>query len=104
MELSDPGPIMERMNGAGGGIGGSGGSPGPGTVYRWGVAATLGVVTVLVALLAVWTVRDILVLALVALFVAVSLDPATRWLVRHRVRRPFAVSIILLVAVLIVAA
>ncbi|GAA2374562.1 AI-2E family transporter [Catellatospora methionotrophica] len=42
--------------------------------------------------------RGVLALVLVALFVAVSLDPAVRWLVRHRVRRPVAVGMILLVA------
>ncbi|WP_162907801.1 AI-2E family transporter, partial [Allorhizocola rhizosphaerae] len=83
---------------------GSGPWPGLGTVYRWAVVAGLGLLTVFVAIQAVWAVRDILVLALVALFVAVSLDPATRWLVRHRVRRPFAVAIILLIALLSVAA
>jgi predicted PurR-regulated permease PerM len=74
------------------------------TVFRWAVAATVGIVLVLLAFLAVWTVRDILVLALVALFIAVSLDPAVRWMVRHGVRRAWAVTIILLVAVFIVAA
>lgn len=73
------------------------------TIFRWAVAATLGVSTVLVSILAVWTVRDMLVLALVALFVAVSLDPATRWLVRHRVRRPYAVTVIMLGATLVFA-
>lgn len=75
-----------------------------GTVFRWAVAAGLGFALVWVSILAVWTVRDVIVLALVALFVAVSLDPATRWLVRHRVRRPFAVAIIFLIAMSIVAA
>ncbi|GHJ43831.1 AI-2E family transporter [Catellatospora sp. TT07R-123] len=42
-----------------------------------------------------WAVRGVLVLVLVSLFVAVSLDPAVRWLVRHRVRRPYAVTAIL---------
>lgn len=74
-----------------------------GTVFRWALAATAGIALVALGLLAVWTVRDILVLALVALFVAVSLDPAVRWLVRHGVARPWAVTIILLVALAAVA-
>ena len=74
-----------------------------GTVFRWAVAATAGIALVGLSLLAVWTVRDILVLALVALFIAVSLDPAVRWMVRHGVRRPWAVTIILLVALVLVA-
>jgi predicted PurR-regulated permease PerM len=75
-----------------------------GVVFRWAVAATAGAAVVLLAILAVWTVRDIAVLALVALFIAVSLDPAVRWMVRHKVRRPYAVAIIVLAATLVVAA
>lgn len=74
-----------------------------GTVFRWAMAATAGITLVLLAILAVWTVRDMVVLALVALFAAVSLDPAVRWMVRHGVRRAWAVVIILLVAIGIVA-
>jgi predicted PurR-regulated permease PerM len=68
------------------------------TVFRWGIAAAAGVAAVVLGILAVWTVRDVLVLALVALFIAVSLDPAVRWLVRHKVKRPFALALILLIA------
>ncbi|MBV1855543.1 AI-2E family transporter [Catellatospora tritici] len=64
-------------------------------VFRWSAAAACGVAAVGLGLMAIWTVREVLVLVLVALFVAVSLDPAVRWLVRHRVRRPYAVTVIL---------
>ncbi|HZM81295.1 MAG TPA: AI-2E family transporter [Candidatus Limnocylindrales bacterium] len=74
-----------------------------GTVFRWAVAATVGIALVALSLLAVWAVRDILVLALVALFIAVSLDPAVRWMVRRGVRRSLAVSIILLIALAVIA-
>ena len=74
------------------------------TVFRWAVAATAGVSLVLLSILAIWTVRDLVVLALVALFIAVSLDPAVRWMVRHGVRRAWAVTIILLGALMLVAA
>ncbi|HCT77147.1 MAG TPA: AI-2E family transporter [Micromonosporaceae bacterium] len=73
-----------------------------GTVFRRAVAATCGAVAVLLAILALWTVRDILVLALVAMFIAVSLDPAVRWLVRHGVKRPYAVTLMILLALTIV--
>ena len=53
-------------------------------VFRWAAAGSCGVALVGVVLAAVWAVRGLLVLVLVALFVAVSLDPAVRWLVRHR--------------------
>jgi predicted PurR-regulated permease PerM len=69
-----------------------------GTHFRRAVVITCGVVAVLLALAAMWIVRDVLVLILVALFVAVSLDPAVRWLMRHHVRRPFAVLLIVFLA------
>ncbi|WP_186315973.1 AI-2E family transporter [Catellatospora sichuanensis] len=72
-------------------------------VFRWAVAASCGIALVGVVLAAVWSVRGILVLVLVSLFVAVSLDPAVRWLVRHRIRRPYAVTIILVVVAALIA-
>lgn len=74
-----------------------------GTLFRRAVLVTCGVVAVLLALLSMWIVRDVLVLALVAMFIAVSLDPAVRWLVRHHLRRPFAVTLIFLLALAFVA-
>jgi predicted PurR-regulated permease PerM len=67
-------------------------------VYRWAVVAALGVLTVSLAAMAVYTVRSVLVLVLIALFIAVSLDPAVRWLTRHQVRRGVAVTLIFIVA------
>ncbi|MEV4414866.1 AI-2E family transporter [Catellatospora sp. NPDC049609] len=67
-----------------------------GEVFRWAAAGTCGVALVGLGLTALWTVRTVLALVLVSLFVAVSLDPAVRWLVRHRVRRPYAVAMILI--------
>lgn len=72
-------------------------------VFRWAVAGSCGVALVGMVLAAVWSVRGILVLVLVSLFVAVSLDPAVRWLVRHRIRRPYAVTIILIAVAALVA-
>ncbi len=66
------------------------------TVFRWGVAAALGVLTVFLAYRAVLLVTDILVQVLIAAFIAVSLDPAVRWLIQHRVKRGQAVAIIFL--------
>lgn len=74
------------------------------TTFRKAAIWACGVVAVLLALLSLWVVRDMLVLALVALFIAVSLDPAVRWLVRHRVKRPFAVTLIIVLALGVVAA
>jgi predicted PurR-regulated permease PerM len=71
----------------------------PGVVFRWAAAATLGVLAVLLASLAVYAVRDILVLVLIALFVSVSLDPAVRWMVRRGMPRGWAVTIVMLLLV-----
>jgi predicted PurR-regulated permease PerM len=73
------------------------------TVFRWSVAAGLGLLAVGIGALAIYTVRGIFVLAIVALFVAVSLDPAVRWLSRHGVRRTLAVTLIFGVAFIAVA-
>jgi predicted PurR-regulated permease PerM len=69
-----------------------------GQVYRWSVAAAVGVLSVLAVALAVYSVRGILVLVAVAVFIAVSLDPAVRWLIRLGLRRPLAVGIIFVTA------
>ena len=70
-------------------------------MFRWAAAAGLGLLTVAVTAFAVWNVRDILVQVLIALFVAVSLDPAVRWLVAHGVKRSIAVTIIFLITLAI---
>ncbi len=67
----------------------------PGLVFRWAAAATVGVLMVFVIGYGLYVVRSILVLVVIALFVAVSLDPAVRWLVKKGVRRSFAVTIVI---------
>jgi predicted PurR-regulated permease PerM len=73
------------------------------TVFRWAVAGTLGVLTVYLGYRAVLLVTDILVQVLIAAFIAVSLDPAVRWLIQRRVTRGQAVAIIFLVLTLLLA-
>jgi predicted PurR-regulated permease PerM len=63
-----------------------------------GVAVTYGLVQVLL------TAREVLVLTGLALFLAIGLDPAVVWLTRHRVPRPAAVMLMIVVLVGIVAA
>ncbi len=46
------------------------------TLFRWGVFTSLGVLATAAAAVAVYTARGVLILALIALFLAVSLDPA----------------------------
>ena len=70
----------------------------PATMFRWGVYTGLGVVAVAAAVLAVYTTRAVLVRVLIALFIAVSLDPAVRALTRRGVRRGVAVLVIFLAA------
>ncbi|MBT8223891.1 MAG: AI-2E family transporter [Dactylosporangium sp.] len=57
------------------------------------MAGAFGVIVVLVAASAVYTVRAVLVRVVIALFVAASLDPAVRWLTRRGMRRAIAVTI-----------
>ncbi|GII24612.1 AI-2E family transporter [Planosporangium mesophilum] len=66
-----------------------------GLVFRWAAAATLGVLVVLLSGYTLYAVRDLLVLVMIALFVAVSLDPAVRWLVRRGLKRPVAVTLVI---------
>jgi predicted PurR-regulated permease PerM len=76
----------------------------PRTVFRYAVAAALGVVLVGLALLLAYNMRAVLVQIVIAAFIAMSLDPAVRWLNRHRVPRGYAVALIfvLFLAVLVV--
>ncbi len=65
------------------------------TIARRSMAGAVGVLLIAVAAYLVYQVRDLLVQILVALFIAVSLDPLVRWLVRRRVKRSIAVTVIL---------
>ena len=71
-------------------------------VFRWAAVGTLGVLTVLLCAYGLYTVRSVLVLVLLALFLAVSLDPAVQWLLRRGLRRSIAVTVVSLVVVLMV--
>ena len=70
----------------------------PVVLFRWGVFASLGVLATMAAAAAVYTARAVLIRAFIALFVAISLDPAVRFLVRRGVRRSLAVTLIFLLA------
>jgi predicted PurR-regulated permease PerM len=77
--------------------------PGAGTWFRIGFFVGLGLIGSWAAAQAVYSVRDVLVRVLVALFLAVSLDPAVRWLVSRNIRRGLAVTVIFFVFVAIIA-
>jgi predicted PurR-regulated permease PerM len=69
----------------------------PSMAYWARVTLTIAGIAVLLA--GAWKVRNILLLVLVSVVLAVGLDPQVRWLERRRVSRPWAVAIITLLAV-----
>jgi predicted PurR-regulated permease PerM len=78
--------------------------PRPGVLFRYGALFSLGAATTIIGLYSLYTVRAILVRILVALFIAVSLDPAVRLLVSRGVRRGVAVTLIFALAFALAAA
>ncbi|HEY8044243.1 MAG TPA: AI-2E family transporter [Streptosporangiaceae bacterium] len=82
---------------------GAGAATSPRTMFRWGVYVSLGVLAVALVVISVYNTRGILIEVLIALFIAVSLDPAVRRLNRWGVRRGWAVVVILLITTGIVA-
>ena len=85
------------------GAGAAGTATPPRTMFRWGVYVSLGVLAVALVTISVYNTRGILIEVLIALFIAVSLDPAVRQLNRWGVRRGWAVVVILLITTGIVA-
>jgi predicted PurR-regulated permease PerM len=77
--------------------------PGAATWFRAGFFLGLGLIVAWTVSQAVYTVRDVLVRVLVAVFLAVSLDPAVRWLVGRNIRRGLAVLVIFVVFIGIIA-
>jgi predicted PurR-regulated permease PerM len=73
-------------------------------VFRWAAIGTLGVLVVLLAGYGLYIVRSILVLVVIALFLAVSLDPVVRWLMRRGIPRSAAVAMVLVLFVSLSAA
>jgi predicted PurR-regulated permease PerM len=75
----------------------------PGLILKWAAAGTVGVLVVLLAAYGLYVVRGVLVLVLVGLFVAISLEPAVNWLITRGLRRTHAVTIVVLVALALFA-
>jgi predicted PurR-regulated permease PerM len=61
-------------------------------------SVTTGALLAVLGGFALYTVRNELVLLLVAAFIAIGLDPAVRWLVRRGLSRPVAVAVIAVIA------
>jgi predicted PurR-regulated permease PerM len=74
------------------------------TVFRWSMAGALGVLAVVLGLFALYSMRGLLIQAFIAVFVAVSLDPAVRFLIRHGVKRGRAVALIVVFILALTAA
>jgi predicted PurR-regulated permease PerM len=75
----------------------------PAHLFRWGALFSLGAATTVIGLYALYSVRAILIRILIALFIAVSLDPAVRLLTRRGMRRGVAVTLIFLLAAALAA-
>jgi predicted PurR-regulated permease PerM len=75
----------------------------PATLFRYGALVSLGAAATLIGLYTLYTVRAILVRILIALFIAVSLDPAVRQLARRGMRRGYAVTLIFVLFLALVA-
>jgi predicted PurR-regulated permease PerM len=76
----------------------------PMVLFRRGLYTSLGVLVTAAAAGAVYLGRDVLIRALIALFLAISLDTIVRMLTRWRMPRGLAVFLVLLVMVVSVAA
>jgi predicted PurR-regulated permease PerM len=66
--------------------------------FRIAFVATMGVAVAALIVDSVIIARQVLILILVAAFLAVGLDPAVRWLVAHGLRRALAVLVIVVAA------
>ena len=75
-----------------------------GTIFRWAAVGALGVLVTALSAYGVYLVRTILVLVLIALFVAISFEPPVRSLTRRGMSRPAAVGLVMGVLVVLLAA
>jgi predicted PurR-regulated permease PerM len=66
--------------------------------FRIAFVATLGIAAAAALVESVLVARQVLILILIAAFLAVGLDPAVRWLVRRGLKRGIAVLVIILAA------
>jgi predicted PurR-regulated permease PerM len=75
----------------------------PMVLFRRGLYTSLGVLVTAAAAAAVYLARDVLIRALIALFLAISLDTIVRMLTRWRMPRGLAIVVVLLVTLISVA-
>jgi predicted PurR-regulated permease PerM len=72
-------------------------------MFGYATTAAIAVLAVVLVALAVYALRGLLVKVAVAAFIAVSLDPAVRWLIAHKIKRSRAVALIVTVVLLLLA-
>jgi predicted PurR-regulated permease PerM len=84
--------------------GGADGRVASGTIFRLAAVGTLGVLVTALAAYGVYLVRTILVLVLIALFVAISFEPLVARLIRRGMPRPAAVAVVMGVLILLLGA
>jgi predicted PurR-regulated permease PerM len=73
-------------------------------VFAWCLAGAAAILTAVLAASAVYAIRAVIVQIVIALFVAVSLDPLVRWMIGRRIKRAHAVAIISLAALAVLIA
>jgi predicted PurR-regulated permease PerM len=76
----------------------------PTFVLTRAAAGTAGVLIVLLAAYGLYVIRSIIVLVLVGLFVAISLDPVVRWLTSKGLRRSWAVALVVVTGLILLVA
>ena len=76
----------------------------PSFVLTRAAAGTAGVLIVLLAAYGLYVIRSIIVLVLVGLFVAISLDPIVRWLTGKGLRRSWAVALVVVTGLILLVA
>lgn len=72
-------------------------------VFRLALTASLAVLCVVLGALAIYALRGLLVNVVIAAFIAMSLDPAVRWLIAKGLKRSSAVAVVMLTVVLAIA-
>ncbi len=72
-------------------------------MFGYAITAAIAGLTVFLLALAVYALRGLLVRVGVAAFIAVSLDPAVRWLIAHKIKRSRAVALIVTIVLLLLA-
>ena len=72
-------------------------------MFGYAITAAIAGLAVFLVVVAVYALRGLLVKVVVAAFIAVSLDPAVRWLIAHKIKRSRAVALIVTIVLLLLA-